>query len=260
MLSTHLFYNELSDRDFWEKYHFSKNPKNAKLRFFTADSEEKFKENLKKENKFEILKRCGWIDKSIIYKFNNYGFRSNDDYNLENLVGVPLFIGGSIVEGVGVNIEDSYGYKISKKLNSSIFYNISQSGVGSENAYRLFKSWAKLTQPSITFWFPTPEPRREFIVDDNEIRTVSAWGTGKELELFKYMSHNDEVIIHTSRVFDAIKNIAREIGTELYIPSRELIECADNAGKGFVARDFVHPSVQWHDALAENLDKWKKIV
>lgn len=259
-LSSNLVYNELSPIEIWEKYRFSKNTKNSTQLFFTGDSEERFKNNLNNEHKFNILKKCGWADTPITYKFNNYGFRSNDDYITTDLNDIPMFIGGSIVEAVGVNIEDSYAYKIAKKLNSPIFYNISQSGVGIENTYRLFKSWCQVSKPSVVFWFPTPEPRREFIVDDRGIVTISAWSTGKDLEFFKYVSCSDDINIHTMRLVDSIKNVARETGTELYIPSREVIEYADKCGAGFIARDFVHPSVQWHDALSEKMYEWKRIV
>lgn len=260
-LSTHYIYNEFSQKYFWEKYHFSKNPKNTELNFFVEDTEEKFNNNLKKENTYKILEKCGWVNKSITYKFNNYGFRSNNNYDIKDLCNIPMFIGGSIVEAIGVNIEDSFAYKISKKLNSPIFYNIAQSGTGSENTYRLFKAWGNLTKPSAVYWVPTPEPRREFIVDEHDIKTLASWSTGKELDILGYyMSYTDEISIHTVRLFDSIKNVARELGAELYIPSKETIMYADSCGSGFIARDFMHPSVQWHDALAEKMNEWQKVV
>ena len=261
MMANHAMYNRISTDEMWNRYRFnSSNPVNSTSSFFNMDSEANFKKNLSIPNKRKLLEEYNWIDTKITYRFNNYGFRSPDDYTMENIQGQPIFIGGSVTDAAGGNIEDSWAYVLNSTLNSNIFFNLSQSGSGSDSVYRLLKAWAPISHPTDIYWAPTPEPRREFIMDESKSTVVASWTSDPDMiRVLMHISHLHEIDLHTIRMYDAIRMVANDLGANLYIPSELAIRTADIANAGRMARDLMHPSAVWHKTLADNIDKWLKI-
>jgi hypothetical protein len=64
-----------------------------------------------------------WSSKEVVkYKFNSMGLRGPEpDYNAKKKI---LFVGGSLMHGVGVNEEDSFPYKLAKEMDAS-YINVS---------------------------------------------------------------------------------------------------------------------------------------
>jgi hypothetical protein len=102
-------------------------------------------------------------DKSIIYKYNNEFFRSND-FTANHDGKHILFSGCSEGEGVGGNIEDSWTHmlynKISKKEKCSGFFNLSRAGWG----------WSKIITNALIYFKKYGYPDVYFILLPNHQR------------------------------------------------------------------------------------------
>lgn len=70
-----------------------------------------------------IKQDIDWPSKPPVkYKFNSMGLRGPEpDYNAKTRI---LFVGGSLMHGVGVNVEDSFPYKLAKEMDAS-YINVS---------------------------------------------------------------------------------------------------------------------------------------
>ena len=58
--------------------------RNQTWQWLNSDSQETFEINLKKN--YNLLKSNGWLDKTVTYKLNKNGFRSDDFSYEENIV------------------------------------------------------------------------------------------------------------------------------------------------------------------------------
>ena len=90
-----------------------------------TDSEQTFEYNKKNHpNNPDFLR---YNSKSISYKFNNLGFRSDFDYQKEDAGNV--FIGCSMTEGVGLKWDETYHEHLSQTLEGKRI-NLSVGGTG----------------------------------------------------------------------------------------------------------------------------------
>ena len=134
---------------------------NKTLYWKASDTENKFKTKLKE--KPEAVSH--WKDKSIEYRYNNYGFRTYDDFNKDD-EGI-VCLGCSFTEGIGLPLEYNWGYKLAKHFNLK-HWNLGQHAMGLETAFRLLlgvSDWLKFKK---VFLFVPPFYRNELIVSDND--------------------------------------------------------------------------------------------
>jgi hypothetical protein len=218
-----------------------------------------------------MLKNLGWDKTSIQYRFNNYGFRSDNDFDIESPSPGPMFIGCSLTMGIGLNIEDIWSHKVHSMIGGT-FYNLGQGGAGSETSYRLLKAWVSIVNPTAVYTLGSFEPRRELLSDTSSnwftssSKIGAAWFTphlNEQTEVFKrWFSSDAETEISRHRAFDAIRWVCKENGTPLYSPSRELCaEAIQIANSSFsVARDLKHPGTAFHTHLANNVNVWDKLA
>lgn len=258
LLTFDLINDPNSDEEFWNTYRIAKNKPNLSIKWRLPDTEELFDHHMSKKDTKRQLKLAGWTKDNISYRFNNYGFRTDDDFDVKNPKSGNFFLGCSITEGTGLNVEDTWGFKINQKLGG-VFYNFGQSGTGLDTQYRLFKTWAPIIKPKRAFTLGSFEPRREFFTKDRILK-VNLWD--EECQSFiKYIESDNEIIISYKRTFDAIKMVAFENNIELYSPTSDIISAAFNANMNCSrARDIQHPGPIFHDSLVENFDKWVRII
>ena len=99
--------------------------------FAHTDSEELYKKNLKKYG-------SDWYyaNNPITYKFNKLGYRMKqlEEVDYDNYYA---FFGCSFTAGIGINVEDTFAYKISKRANVD-YINASISGSGVDFVYHNF--------------------------------------------------------------------------------------------------------------------------
>ena len=134
---------------------------NKTLYWKASDTENKFKRKLKEKPETVSY----WKDKSIEYRYNNYGFRTYDDFNKDD-EGI-VCLGCSFTEGIGLPLEYNWGYKLAKHFNLK-HWNLGQHAMGLETAFRLLlgvSDWLKFKK---VFLFVPPFYRNELIVSDND--------------------------------------------------------------------------------------------
>jgi len=97
-----------------------------------TDSEQTFEHNKKNHpNNPDFLR---YNNKSISYKFNNLGFRSDFDYQKEDAGNI--FIGCSMTEGVGLKWDETYHEHLSQTLEGKRI-NLSIGGTGIDSWSRI---------------------------------------------------------------------------------------------------------------------------
>lgn len=124
------------------------------------DSEEKFKKNLRHPRTRQILEDLNWIDRKIIYNYNEYGFRCNN-FKKQHTPNV-MFLGGSTTAAIGLPIESSYTYKIAKRLGLA-HYNLAIAGGSVGSMFRIANFWIPLLKPSIVIGLCPPADRFEIL-------------------------------------------------------------------------------------------------
>ena len=268
--------------NFFENYSNSYNlfKPHTTYNFIGYDSETLFQHNLKYN--YNLLEKNNWINTEIKYWYNNYGFRTHDDYNLEKDKDVNMFFGCSLTDGVGLNIEDTWGYKINQQLGGS-FYNFGQSGSGVDVTYRLLKAWTSKIVPQNIFIFiySLHKARREFLhsddyinnsfgpwdLEDNNISIlVNEFKSNRELQAQKrklyldFLSTEKEIELSYQRTWDAIMYVISQLDCNVYIPKQMKVHrAAKNCRTAeSYARDCFHLGSAFHDSMT-NFDNWEKI-
>ena len=128
-------------------------------------------------------------DKSIIYKYNSLGFRS-DEFTKEHNGLHVLFSGCSETEGSGGNLEDLWSWMLYQKLleshSLSGFYNISRAGWG----------WQSIVSNLIQYIGEYGSPDYLFIMFPNIGRNIKWVKTdSKDQEIY----HQEMVIPYSSK-------------------------------------------------------------
>lgn len=124
-------------------------PYETNINFYGADTEELYNKNLK-------TKPVDWYyrNNTITYQRNKYGHRCKniEEIDLNNYF---LVIGCSHTEGVGLCLEDTYPYLLSKELNCD-YYNLALGGTGID-----------VLQYNLLTWYSTIQQKPKFIVLQN---------------------------------------------------------------------------------------------
>lgn len=236
---------------------------NQYLKWYPSDTHELFDRNMQDPILAAKLHDLGWTRDSIMYRFNNHGFRTDDDWEIGEQEPGDVFLGCSVTLGVGLNIEDTWAHRISSRLGNGRFYNLAQVGTGLETQYRMLRSWAPLLRPRRIFTIGAFEPRREFLGDKGDRfmfapMTVNVDNTGVAPFIFS----EKETTISAIRTMDSLKQVAAECNSELWYPGLEnLIKSWKTAPKsGMCARDLIHAGKDYHRSLSMTLENWKRLV
>ena len=106
---------------------FKRNDYIGKSKFFYGSDTEDMWEKKVRENRKKY-----YINNPIEYKFNNYGYRTYDDFE-KGKKGI-LTLGCSFTEGIGLHLENTWSYKIAKHFNKPL-YNLAVGGKGIRDSF-----------------------------------------------------------------------------------------------------------------------------
>ena len=218
---------------------------NRVLEWSGSDSEEAYVQNCSKQPDDWYYR-----NKKIEYAFNSNGHRCKEiaDIDISNYI---LFTGCSFTEGVGLELEKTYPYVVSKELGCD-YYNMGLGGTGIDAASHNVITWISKTknQPKaiIIQW---PQPSRVMIPGTAPMsirfRSVGAWQTDPHIQTF--MASGEEIGFFNARnilLQNLIKNVSR---CPVYI---------DNTLGGYnsvndYARDCGHPGIRSNQIYAERV-------
>jgi|TARA_Y100000034_G_scaffold40915_1_gene50354 hypothetical protein len=236
-----------------------KNLRNDNSVWVGMDDKELFVKNCKEYPNSKSLKY--YKENPIEYSFNNYGFRTPDDFNEEDEGNV--FLGCSHTMGVGHHLKNTWAYKVNKEVGGK-FWNLSQGGCGIQTDYRLLLGWKDTLKIKNIFHYTVPWPRYEFFNDKEMIyltpRNKSIIKSYKwkfyvdVLSGEKYSNYNQMVYIN------AIKGLSHEIGCNYYYLTDKILDEFPENDNSLRARDLTHPTVGQQNFLYEQFLKvWENI-
>ena len=216
------------------EYKDSYYPANRSNIWTDFDNEDLFNSNLSKNKLLEYYKK-----NPIEYSYNNYGFRTPDDFN--DIDEGDVFLGCSHTVGVGHHLENTWPYKVNKEIGGK-FWNLSQGGSGIQTAFRLLYGFKDYLKVKNIFHLVLFHPRYEFIQEDrviklanwmisdkiqsdNEPTILEYWDNGEEkrteINSFKEFyvnilgSPSHTVYTNESYIY-ALKGLAKEMGCNYY--------------------------------------------
>lgn len=252
----------LSEDEFFNKFGKSRYSANTTELWSDGDSEYKYRNNMKSESSRKLLQDNGWTDKNVKYQYNNYGFRSPDDFDIVNPAPGIMYLGCSVTFGVGMNVEDTWAYKVHQKIApGSTYYNLAHAGTGIETQYRLLKAWAPKLNIKTVYSIGAFPFRREFIHNTPRAisyNTIASWSDKMpDKQFFQYFLSNDEENdISMIRVYDAIQHLTREYSFEFniidHVTNRK--EWYDPTIEKKLARDLHHWGPKMHDGIVRSFN------
>jgi hypothetical protein len=214
---------------------------NQTVEWCPSDSSFNWKENCRKYSNNKSLKY--YKENPIEYSFNNYGFRTPDDFN--DTDEGNIFLGDSNTFGIGHLLENTWSYKLNKDLGGK-FWNLSQGGSGIQSSYRLLGGFKDRLKIKNIYHLALHHPRFEFIYEGNVVK-LSPWtidllvrndkvkfdkptvieyfqdGEKKSTKVYSFkefyvniLSNQDYInYIHDGYIY-AIKGLTQEIGCNYY--------------------------------------------
>ena len=165
-----------------------KNLRNDNSVWVGMDDKELFVKNCKEYPNSKSLKY--YKENPIEYSFNNYGFRTPDEFN--SIDEGNVFIGDSHTMGNALHLENIWSYKLNKDLGGK-FWNLSQGGSGIQSSYRLLGGFKDRLKIKNIYHLALHHPRFEFIYEGNVVK-LSPW-------TIDLLVRNDKV------KFDSLENV-----------------------------------------------------
>lgn len=225
------------------------------LLWCSSDSEQDYFENLKNNQRHELLLHNGWIDRKIEYQFNAQGFRSRE-IDLTR-PGFAVF-GCSFTQGLGLPIWDLYHNRISKELGIPVD-NFGVLGASNGLIFRLAYYWLPIIKPRFVILQTTFRERFE-IINQHNVSTVMSPAfpqSASVQEVFQnWWFTDDNSIADKQRNELAIQQVCHRLGIPVHVID---VEDFRNPVLG-LSRDLTHPGPPSHHRVhAQIIDHLKHI-
>jgi len=230
--------------------------------YWNLDCLKRFEEIKSEPEKWELLKKCGWVDEynnptPIDYKFNSLGFR--DDDFVEGDEDTIICLGDSFTNGIGMHRNLIWPTLLQEKLGKRV-YNMGRDG-GVDGAYvfrMLLYWWKKLRSKTVLIQF-SPLWCRE-VLDKDGLYLVGNWT--KEDERYKdIITSPIEIYLTHLRSMYAIQAFCDENKIDLhFIGFDKMNEIGQpifarlmdgNIEPWHFARDLMHPGAPMHRGILE---------
>lgn len=245
--------------EIWGRSHYHEYS-NQVLKWCTGDSEELFQRHLKQISKKALLEKNGWLDREIIYSFNEHGYRS-DSFKLPCEV---LFAGCSQTMGIGLPLDVLWSSRVAEHLGVP-YHSVACGGADwQHNAQRLCYWLPRLKPRMVIIKYP---PMHRFNWWDQETVTSTCQFDRKELMSCKLDESRPMIDIIESNnsawyqysMSRLIEQMCRDLGVILVrIPSGRSGNQADRNKD--LARDLMHFGRQEQDYTVELVKKKLKQI
>lgn len=178
--------------------HFNTGLANTTNYWSGTDTEEEYKKNCQDKINSSILTNLGWADSIIKYTRNSHGFRCAEFDNRPS--GIAL--GCSYTEGIGLPVEHTWPYLLSKKLNYNI-WNLGVQGGSIDTAFRVGEYYIKLLKPKFVCILLPPPSRFEYHDIENGFPILSHHSMGHR--------HADFIKEWLVQPFNALYNLKKTL-------------------------------------------------
>lgn len=209
------------------------------------DTEKLYLQNLSKFNG-----ENNWKDVDISYDFNSYGFRC-DEFTSDNNI---VFLGCSHTLGVGLPLENTFAYNVSKSLNLKMC-NLGKGGGALDTCFRLAYYWLNILQPKIVVCQMPEETRLELRDNLSNVENVDLW----RIESLLHYTHRfykrhwvrfpEQYILHQHKNLLAIKSLCQQLNIKLVVLDQNILTSITSSDRDY-ARDLAHFGRKTHEKLA----------
>jgi hypothetical protein len=226
------------------------NPISTTTKWSQTDKEETFNLNLKKHKNNETL--SFYLENPIEYQFNNFGFRTPDDFN--DVDDGNVFLGCSHTMGVGHHLDNTWSYKLNQQVGGK-FWNISAGGIGIMTNFRLLLAFYKDLKIKNIFHYVPKYPRYEFYVD-GRFKILNIGKDDIPDECVNLLGDLYQIELTHLPYTMAINQLAQDIGCNYYLINDFI---PNKLSKSIESRDLFHFSIDQHNQIYEKfLDKFNK--
>ena len=214
---------------------------NRTLPWLGLDNQHTYAKNF--TTRYNQLKEYGWLNKKIDYKFNSYGFRSDEFSSDPSMVS----LGCSHTCGIGIPIENSWTSIVSKSLSLKNF-NLGVGGSSNDTAFRLAYHWLHQLKPKIVVHMATERHRFELHVQ-NKIQNYGPWSNAADWA--EWASNQTNIDMNFLKNKLAIECICKNLNIKLvqieYLTLEPEIRVQD------LARDLAHGGIKSNQKMAEHV-------
>jgi hypothetical protein len=225
--------------------------KNLRIDFWDTDNPKFFEKGKEDPDNKEYVEY--WEKNPFNYRFNNFGFRTDDDFYEGQEVN--MFLGCSHTSGIGWPIEMTWSHMVHTKIGGGAFANLGLGGRGIGTGFRLFSAWSRYFKVKNLF-VCFPHPFRYLIVDYNlryKYNTYSpindvGYPNSNLRRLF--LTHETATQYYFSNLL-GIYSLASNLGIDMYFVDGLRFGPPVDLGfqLGLKPRDFIHACHYGHKDL-----------
>ena len=217
----------------------------------TSDNQEGYERNLKDAVTKQRLTELGWVDTDIEYRYNSYGFRTEE---FDRQFDVVCF-GCSFTMGTGVPVQDTWPAQLQQKIGLKTA-NLGHAGSSNDTAFRFAEHYLRHLKPKFAIWLQTDMHRIE-IMDDaiplctNILASDTSNPFARDQFVKTWFSSLSNQILNQKKNSWAFQHLCRTLNITPLIFSR------DHISSGLypygAARDLRHPGRDDYSKLVQHI-------
>ena len=216
---------------------------NEELLWCPSDTEDLYRKHL--ETRKLDLEKYNWLNSNFTYKFNSFGFRSEEFCKSDNM----LTLGCSHATGIGLPIEHTWAHIVSNRLGLKNF-NLSIAGGSNGSSFRMAHNWIHQLKPKIVVLMITHAARLEIVSDHYIDLYSSAYHNDHNDKLWNQWIMNDvNLDTDVTKNTMAIQYLCHAQNIKLII-TKFIVD--DNLID--FARDLMHPGIETNKICAEKIN------
>lgn len=161
-----------------------------------------------------------------------------------------MVLGCSLTLGIGIALEDTWSYKVAKKLNLHLA-NLAIGGSSCDTSFRICYEYIDKIKPKIVIILPPHQSRCELFLDDDEVFSFGPWLDWKYPLALYYKTW---ITAEPNSRYQKLKNIlaldklCSDRNIKFYnIENNQQMSNLDMDNFG---RDLLHPGTYWNSKLA----------
>ena len=132
---------------------------NTVSEFMPTDTKESFEKLCQVPEYREYFRQHGWLEPgAITYKFNSYGFRSDEIDDRDCMIA----LGCSFTIGIGLPVESTWPQIVGRQLGL-VPHTMAWGGTSADTCFRLAEYWIPQLKPKAVFMLAPPPSRFELI-------------------------------------------------------------------------------------------------
>lgn len=215
-----------------------------------SDTEFKYRIHMRNDEKRRMIEAEGWTADNVSYTFNAHGFRSEEFESGDSV----MFLGCSLTAGIGVDLENTWAYKVASSLGLRR-YNL---GVGAgciDMCFRLAQYWIPRLRPKYVVMLTPDVNRVEIVTPENDILYLPNM---MEPDQFYKRWLSNPVNANMNRLKNqiAIRHICEKYDARLFETTvEETLKVRKSLIHKNWARDLMHPGREWHAGIADDFLK-----